>query len=276
MSRAADLPVLAKNSMRMPAFPADGSPTVFDLRVNRRDSIPMYVQIADGLKSLLQSGALAPGSVIPPERVLCDHFGVSRMTLRAAYDVLEREGLIECDRGRGTFVSLNQKPRQYQQLRSFTEEILMRGETPSSKLLSCGLAEPTPEAAKFLGLSSGEQVYRVQRVRLSNAVPLAIELIQLPSRMVPRLDQFDLGSLSLYALLEREYRIEVDSCVEEISAARPKPIHRKLLDVMPSGAILIIKRKVHTQDGQPVELAISDYRADLYTAIFHSTRAKRT
>src|SRR5450755_2646760 len=103
------------------------------LRVDKNSPTPVYAQIADAIKALIAKGGAGVGAPLPPERVLCEHFGISRMPLRQAYDGLEREGLIESHRGRGTFVSPPRLQKQQQELRGFTEEIVARGATPSSK-----------------------------------------------------------------------------------------------------------------------------------------------
>ena len=67
---------------------------------------PAYVAIADALRSQIESRELEPGDKLPPERELVDMYGVARMTVRHALDLLQLEGIIERKRGRtgGTFV----------------------------------------------------------------------------------------------------------------------------------------------------------------------------
>ncbi len=74
----------------------------FSIRLDKDSPNPIYLQIAEGIGELLKSGALPAGYVLPPERALCERFGISRMTLRQAMGLLDREGLIESRRGRAT------------------------------------------------------------------------------------------------------------------------------------------------------------------------------
>src|SRR3954452_4104678 len=104
--------------------------------IDKSNGEPIYLQIAAAIKQLLHSGKIPPGSSLPPEQVLARQFGVSRMTMRQANDVLEREGLIERQRGRGTFAVQNRLIKQEQETRSFSEEIRRRGGVPSSRLIS--------------------------------------------------------------------------------------------------------------------------------------------
>jgi GntR family transcriptional regulator len=74
------------------------------MNTNPQSAIPLYYQIEQDLASLIASGTLSPGSQLPSEEELVQKYGVSRTTVRKAVQELERLGLIEIRRGRGTFV----------------------------------------------------------------------------------------------------------------------------------------------------------------------------
>ncbi len=61
-------------------------------------------QVREQLLSAIQSGDYLPGSALPSERVLCETFGVSRVSVREAIAGLEAMGLITVQHGRGAFV----------------------------------------------------------------------------------------------------------------------------------------------------------------------------
>jgi GntR family transcriptional regulator len=66
---------------------------------------PLYQQIIDGLKREVAEGRLAPGAPLPSFRGLAEELLVSVITVKRAYEELEREGLIYRRQGLGTFVS---------------------------------------------------------------------------------------------------------------------------------------------------------------------------
>jgi DNA-binding transcriptional MocR family regulator len=72
--------------------------------LDKSTSIPVYRQIAERLRELIASGELAEGERLPASRELAKSLGVNRITVTAAYDRLERRGLVEGHVGRGTFV----------------------------------------------------------------------------------------------------------------------------------------------------------------------------
>lgn len=66
---------------------------------------PLYQQIVDALKREVAEGRLQPGTALPSFRALAEQLLVSLITVKRAYDELEREGIIRCHQGLGTFVS---------------------------------------------------------------------------------------------------------------------------------------------------------------------------
>lgn len=235
----------------------------------------MYMRIAEAMAALLKSGAHPPGFPLPPERVLCERYGVSRMTLRQAMSILERDGLIESHRGRGTFVAPNRLQKQQQELRSFTEEITARGGKSESRLISFETIAPPPSAKEFFGVSGGEKVYEISRLRYKDGTPLAAETALIPQKVCPWLERFDLAKNSLYRILEESYGLRLQTGVEQISAELPSAAHRKLLFVPKNTAVLVVNRKTFTDTGIPLELTRSVYRGDLYSAVVHSVRKKK-
>lgn len=75
------------------------------LRVNEESTTPIYKQIAEGLASFIQNGAVEPGERLPATRELAGQLGLNRATISAAYALLEETGLIEGHVGRGSFVA---------------------------------------------------------------------------------------------------------------------------------------------------------------------------
>jgi GntR family transcriptional regulator len=246
------------------------------IRIDKDASTPVYLQIVESMGSLLASGALPGGYVLPPARVLCEQFGISRMTLRQAMSLLEREGLINSRRGVGTMVAHSRLRKQHQEMRSFSEEIRARGGRPESRLISLELAVPAPSVRDFFQLREQQKVYEIQRLRLKDGEPLALELARIPERLCPGLERFDLAKASLFEILERSYRLTLEACTEEISAEIPSSQQRNLLSLPTRTAVLVVDRKSYADDGRPFELTRSVYRGDRYSSIVHSVREKKS
>ena len=245
------------------------------IRLDKNSPTPIYLQIAEGVGELLKEGVLPAGYVLPPERTLCEQFGISRMTLRQAMGLLDREGLIDSRRGRGTMVTPSRLRKQQQEAKSFSEEIRDRGGIPSSRLLSLERTVPPESVRAFFELGENQKVYKISRLRLKDGEPLAVELARLPERLCPGLERFDLANNSLYQILEESYGVRLENGVEEISAESPNAQLRKLLGLPKNSAVLVINRQTFADDGRAIELTRSTYRGDQYSAVVHSARKKK-
>jgi GntR family transcriptional regulator len=67
--------------------------------------VPKYAQIADIFRQRVARGIWAQGLRLPANELLAAEFGVSRVTIRQAVDLLARDGIIEAQQGRGTFIT---------------------------------------------------------------------------------------------------------------------------------------------------------------------------
>jgi GntR family transcriptional regulator len=248
------------------------SRSAFHLEIDRRSPIPVYIQISDALRTRIQSGKLSPESVLPPSEQLCEELGITRMTLRQAYAVLAREGLVDAQRGRGTFVRRSRIERTLGQMIGFSEEMRARGKVPGSRTLAFEKCAPTEEARDFLGDSP---VYRIERLRLADNVPMAIEEVQLPVALCPDLDDFDLTQRSLYEILDEVYHVRLLRCDQIVSAGLPGARQRKLLEIGHTVALLNVTRRSFAKPERPASFGITQYRGDLYTASVHAERGKR-
>lgn len=67
--------------------------------------VPKYAQIADIFRQRIARGVWSKGFRLPANELLATEFGVSRVTIRQAVELLSRDGVIEAQQGRGTFVT---------------------------------------------------------------------------------------------------------------------------------------------------------------------------
>jgi DNA-binding transcriptional regulator YhcF (GntR family) len=75
------------------------------LRLDDRDDVPLYQQIAASVRRAIANGELTPGDRLPAARALAESLGVNMHTALRGYAELEREGLVSLRRGRGVLVT---------------------------------------------------------------------------------------------------------------------------------------------------------------------------
>lgn len=223
---------------------------------------PLYLQLHRRIAEAIASGRLRPGDSLPAEREMAAITGLSRVTVRKGVEALVASGQLVQKRGSGTFVApqVRRLEQALSLLTSFTEDMARRGRTVESVTLSRGLHAPAPEEVMALGLGTEDRVARLERVRTSDGVPLAIERASLPEAILP--DPEAVGP-SLYALLA-ERGLRPARAVQRISAANLAARDATLLDVAPGTAGLRIERVSYLPSGRVVEFTRSLYRGDAY------------
>lgn len=223
---------------------------------------PLYLQLQRLIAEAITSGQLRPGDGLPPERELAAMTGLSRVTIRKGVAELVQTGQLVQRRGSGTFVAarVEKLEQALSLLTSFTEDMARRGRNVESNWLARGIYAPTPEEVMALGLGAGDRVARLERVRSSDGVPLAIERASLPLDILP--DPKAVTG-SLYAVLQARGQRPVRA-VQRISAANLGDRDAGLLDVPPGVAGLRIERISYLPSGKVVEFTRSLYRGDAY------------
>lgn len=223
---------------------------------------PLYVQLSRLIADQINSGQLQPGESLPAERDLAAMTGLSRVTVRKAVQSLVTSGQLVQRRGSGTFVApkVERLEMALSRLSSLSEDMARRGKTVESVWLSRGLFVPTPDEVMVLGLKSHDRVARLERVRRTDGLPLAIERAALPTAILP--DPEAVGP-SLYAHLSARGLHPVRA-IQRISATNLDERDAELLEVPAGVAGLKIERISYLASGKVVEFTRSIYRGDAY------------
>src|SRR3989442_8606422 len=186
--------------------------------IYRNSPLPRYYQLKEIMRERVKSNEWKPGDLIPSERELSEKYGISRMTARQALTDLVNEGLFYREQGKGTFVSQRKITQQLIHLTGFTEDIRARGQRPGTKVLSSEMRPADEATAEKLRISPGTLIFRLQRLRLADGEPLAIELSQISFKGCERLLEEDLEQNSLYRVLETKYGIPLMEADQELEA----------------------------------------------------------
>ncbi len=223
---------------------------------------PAYQQIEGQVADAIAQGTLGPGDRLPPERDLALTLGVSRMTVRQAFDALARRGLVERGVGRGTFVTA---PRveidRRAHVAGFTEQMESAGLEPGSEVLGADVVGAPAAVAHALQIDAGAPVARIRRVRSGAGMPLTLEDSWLPDALFPGITELDLGG-SLYAIMREPYGHEPVRAVEHLEPVSARAGDAAALGVRPRSPLMFVERVAYDADGLPVEYAQDRHRGD--------------
>lgn len=224
---------------------------------------PLWWQVEQAIREIIQGGEWSTGDQIPAEDRLCQMFGVSRITLRHALRNLEDSGLLRREHGRGTFVRSTTLVAGTRELTSFTQEMKHMGVQATSSLLECSLTTAGPEAAAALEIDEGDPIVRIRRLRLGNGQPIGIQTAQLSAARVPGFLDAGLPQGSLYEALERGYGIVASAAREVYRVAVVNAEDAALLGLSAGGAAFVVER-ITTDERGPFEFTVSVMRGDRY------------
>lgn len=223
----------------------------------------LYKTIRDDLLRAIENGSLPPEQALPSERELCQRYGTSRMTVRHAVAELEALGSVYRVQGKGTFVSGSKLIQPLMHVSGFTEDMAKRGKKASSQVLFAGERAADAVVARGLRIAPGEPYILIERLRLADGVPMAIEKTALNAALCRGILDTDLRVHSLYeALTSRGLALKTGD--QYMEAALADAAQARLLEIPAGAPVLLIERHVTNPEGVTVEVTFSAYRGDRY------------
>lgn len=230
--------------------------------LEKRSQSPLYQQLMSRLKNDILAGVYSAGARIPSEQVLCETYGVSRVTVRKAMLDLVQEGLLVRRQGKGTFVADERIQRDLQQITSFSDACREMGHQAGARLVSAEWVPATAEDAEKLGISADTQVVEITRLRLCDGEPVMLEINRFPARYAFLLEED--GEQSLYAVL-LSHGVKPSNAVHDISLGHATPLVSRHLGCAQGDALLLLDETVLDQHGEPLHLSRQWIRGDKYT-----------
>lgn len=246
-------------------------------RTPLRDTQSVVLRLRDALRDMLDTSARGPGDQIPSETELSERFGVARTTVREALKLLEQDGLIDVQHGRGRFMSATSRlnvGRPVTQFESVTEMLAALGYTTENRVISVAVTQAAPDELKALELKKGAEVVRLQRLRLheNNAIVISENVFSGELLEDKTLNEHDFEkSLALW-MAERGHQL-VSSAADIQAVACPKSFAGRR-DVDATQPWLLITERVVDERGAPVLLSNDYHRGDAFT--FHVLRRRLT
>ena len=232
--------------------------------IDKSNPIPYYQQLADMLRhEIVEHRQDTDLFQLPSENDLCERHGISRATVRHALDVLERDGWIYREKGRGAFAAVHRVEQELTQLVSTTEDMSNRGWSLQSKLISLERLTAPEHIAHALELDNQAQVYELCRLRIVNGEPISVQTAYLSCELCPKLEENDL-TLSLYRLLENRYGLRLWNADGILRARCASPVEAQLLQIHESMPVIYMERVTYAATGVPVEYLEAAWRGDRY------------
>jgi len=243
-------------------------------RIDPYSCVPRYHQLFAILKQKIDEGEWKRNESIPSERSLELMYNVSRTTIRQTLDLLSDYGYIYREHGRGTFVAPAIMQNSVNELISFSDDMSSRGFQPGQRILKIEYIEPSSSVRKKLELDATiNTVLYIERVRLADGIPIAIQYAYVPMKDKDPITELELEQAgSLYKLMESKYNLMAVDADETIEATIAGALEAQLLEIKEGSPLLLVERTSWSQDRLPMEFVRLQYRADRYKYFAHLSR----
>lgn len=226
--------------------------------------VPLYYQLVDILEKQIKEKMRSHDKMLS-ERELSIKYNVSRTTVRLALAELEKMGYIYKKHGKGTFVAtLAEDKQNLMDYYSFTEHMKKIGKTPKTKVLSFEILKVNEYLSKHMGLSEGESVIKIIRLRLADDINMMVETSYLPYRKFSSLTEKRVKEKPLYEIFKEDFSEVIKAADEEFSASIVPFKEAQLLQVPVNSPCLKLVRTTYNNANQVIEFTLSVARSDQF------------
>lgn len=229
---------------------------------------PAYQTVREQLRDEIDAGVYRDGARLPTESELVARHGVSRQTVRRAFQDLVAEGVVYRVPGRGTYAS-DSRARYLRQLGSI-EDLMTLSEDTTMEVLRGLSRRVDVEAASRLRLDN-DVVYTVVFRRRHDDVAFVVTTVHLPESSArallgsPALSTGASGTNTVIGLLEPQLDAPIAEAAQSITVAPAETSTATALDCAPGHPMLRVDRLYSDREGHPVELAVSYFLPEQYT-----------
>lgn len=229
------------------------------MQIDKSLHIPLYRQVEQILEEKIISGQWEVGSQLPTEQELSDRFDVSTITVKRAVIELVNKGYLFRQRGKGTFVSGAAKE---QDLNSIISLSTGSEQEHPHEMISFKYEAAGSEIAQKLRIDPEDEVIRIERLKVENNDPLALEYTYLPADKCQGLTPEMINNDLIFNILKNRFHIALNRAKVFI---RPYilPSHQaKLLHVEPGTPVFEWERTTYTKQEDIIEFSKFYIRSD--------------
>lgn|GEM_PF-605543 len=240
-----------------------------DTVIDKNSFEPAYHQLSRFIEAKIKSGELQPGDKIDSETFWSERLRLSRMTVRRAFEILNKKGLIISERGRGTFVARQEHHDINFKVTEFSQYMREQGFYPEAKLLEKNIVAASQAVADKLEIEQGKSILFLSFLKLASGEPIVFE-----RKYIVVKDELQLSSLDLKDEDVKEYTFS--KIVEKVSDFIPissttsinatvlNKTEAKILQVNEGTPGFFIEQNLYIVEQRPVALGLYLYRGDKY------------
>jgi len=228
-----------------------------------------YQEIADSLERVLGAGD-GGLKAMPSEHEMCQRYGASRTTIRAALKQLDAQGLIERRQGKGTFYRSRHITKKLGSIVDFYTEARMAGRLPTTRVVSRTVRQPAPAEFALFGAEVAKGgIVDLTRLGSLDDEPAVLQHSRIPHATLGDVDEAVLIQGSLYCYLAERCGIHVATVEETLEPYSVQPDEAAHLGIVPGAAVFLSQRHSRDNVGTVIEVSINLIRGDIYRFTTH-------
>lgn len=244
--------------------------------LRNNESTPLYKQLEEILRQQIEEGKFKSNQSIPSERVLCQKYKISRITVRQAISEMINEGILYRKQGKGTYVAKRKVTQGLARIVNFTRTVQDLGMKPSTKILGNEILPADLQLAKIFDISVTSQVLKLSLLGMGDEEPLVLYESYFPLSLGKKMarEAFQREkkkqSFSTYDLYGESSGVLPASVNQTFEAMTADERLSSLMHVKKGSAIFMVTSVFMAQDQRPLEFRKAMYRGDRYK--FYITR----
>lgn len=224
---------------------------------------PIFEQLKEAILQMIEEGKYKPGDVLPSERELAGQYGISRVTVRQAINILVQDGIVTKKQGKGNFVSEKRMETSLSNLLGFVEEFVVQGLKCEILVTRQKYEEVPLEVAEAMRLQNGHEMFSLVRLIKVEGQVIGLDHIYIPKSIAYQFDQMNFDKIIVLRLLESQgYKLV--SARQTITAEMPSPDNCELLEMDSNTPILVRCRVMYGEGEVPIAYSKTLYRGDRY------------
>jgi len=233
----------------------------------------IYKSIADKLRLRLNSSNFDIGSPLPGEKKLAEEFGVARMTIRKAIELLVDRGLVVRRQGAGTYVARKDIHHETSNLVGLAEVLGRQGIKVTSEVLIFEVQPAAPSIASQLRIAIDERIYFSRRVRYADDKPLMLEDSYMPVKLFRNLSLAHLEG-SKFDYIEKECGITISGNHEMLTPVLADKQLAQAMNIPEQMPLLRITSLSYNDNGDFLNYSVMYRNTCEYQVDYHLRRSQ--
>lgn len=246
--------------------------------INKYSNVPLYSQLKNLIIKKIESGEYQEETKIPSEQELCEHFDISRPTVRQAITELTSNGYLYKEKGKGTFVARSKSKIDIKNYSGFTDSILDSQEPGQRNIVaSNAVSTENNKSLSDVFSSIGSQGLQHGFAEVKYILKQKDDVISYNTSYIPLslfpgiIDDIKVKKPS-YDILRGKYPLLPVKTKSSLEIVYTSQEDAQFMQVQAGNPMVRIDNVLYSKSGQVVEYVVAKYRADKCKLIFENNK----